>query len=153
MDLKTAYYIFQHKLIPQSFFEDKVKFVNALAEHKSKVLFDGLKGVLDHFKVENPYTEASFGVEVMQYSKEVIIIKVSFPEPEEVTHCYCAYMIFDQKCKKQMYFCVEKGRDNTFLCGWTPLNDHLNYGKCEPVDDDALNNSIVIYLDNFGLKK
>ena len=148
MNLKTADYYFQHKLIPQTFYEDKVKFVNALAAQNTKVVYSGLKGVLDHFKIENPYTEDMFGVDIMQYSKDVIIIKVSFPEPKEVTYCYCAYMIFDPKCKKQMYFCVEKGSEHSFLCGWSESGDHINYGACEPTDEDALSNSIAIYLDN-----
>ncbi len=151
MDLKGAYYYFQHKLIPQTFYEDKVKFVNALSAQGASILYSGLKEVLEHFKIENPYTLDMFGVEVMQYSKEVIIIKVSFPEPEDVQFCYCAYMIFDPKCKKQMYFCVEKGMEHSFLCGWTQGNDHINYGSCEPTDNDALSNSIAIYLDNFDL--
>ena len=148
MDLKTADYYFQHKLIPQTFFEDKVKFVNALAAQNTKVLYAGLKGVLEHFNIENPYTEDMFGVDIMQYSKNVLIIKVSFPEPEEVTYCYCAYMIFDPKCKKQMYFCVEKGAEKTFLCGWDARSDHINYGACEPTDEDALSQSINIYLES-----
>ena len=148
MDLKGAYYYFQHKLIPQTFFEDRVKFVNALAAQGSNVLYAGLKGVLDHFNIESPYTLDMFGVDVMQYSQDVLIIKVTFPEPDEVQLCYCAYMIFDPKCKKQMYFCAEKGAEHTFLCGWNKANEHINYGTCVPTDDDALSRSISIYLDN-----
>lgn len=146
MDLHKAYYYFQHRLIPQAFFGDKVDFVNTLAAGNRKMLFTWMDTFFDRAGVENPYTEDMFNSEIMQYDKKVYIIKITFPYPEEVPFCYCSYMLFDVNCKKQMYFCVEKGEKDDFLCGWDAKNDHLNYGKCDYKGGEALNRCLRIYL-------
>ena len=146
MDLHEAYYCFQHRLIPQTFFEDKVAFVNALAADNTKMLFSWMDSFFEHVGAENPYTEDMFGVDVMQYDQRVYIIKISFPKPEKKLSCYSGYMLFDKKCNKQMYFCVEKGEDDDFLCGWDSENRHYNYGKCDCRGREALNRCLRIYF-------
>ncbi len=44
--------------------------------------------------VSNPYTEDDFDVIASKVTEDILMLKVTFPEPEEEPLCYCSYFFF-----------------------------------------------------------
>ena len=133
MDRHGIRYIFEHRLLPKWFFEDKMQFVGLLL-HKKDILFNVISDMFEKEEVTNPYSLESFDVTAIKITDDVFMLRIGFPEPEEEPLCYCAYLFFDENFEKTSYFCIEKGneesREYPFVCSWTPDAMHYNHGNC-----------------------
>lgn len=144
-------YIFEHKMLPQWFFEDTTKFVGVLLNSKD-VLYNIINDIFEKENVENPYSEDDFKVEAAKLTDNVLFVKISFPKPEEEPLCYCSYLLFDEKFEKKRYFCIERGNELgeelPFVCGWTPDGTHVNYGHCGLGEEDGLIRCMQLYAND-----
>ena len=133
MDRHGVRYAFEHRLLPQWFYEDKEQFIGLLL-HDKTVLFNVLNDIFQKEGIENPYTEKDLDIEFSKVTDEVLMLKISFPEPEEEPLCYCSYLFFDEAFEKMSFFCIEKGnehgQDYPFVCSWSKDGVHSNYGNC-----------------------
>lgn len=126
-------YLFEHRLLPQWFFEEQAQLIGGLL-HDKEMLFRIINDIFQKEGVDNPYSEDDFDVEPARITEEVMMLKIIFPEPEEEPLCYCSYLFFDQEFSKTSYFCIEKGnalgQDAPYVCSWTKDGDHCNHGNC-----------------------
>ena len=155
MDRHGIRYIFEHRLLPQLFFEEKFQFVGALFQ-KKELLFDTISNIFRDEEVENPYTVDMFGVSMFQITEETAVVKISFPEPEEEPLCYCSYLLFDKAFEKISYFCIEKGGQedpkHPFVCAWTPDGAHRNFGICTFENYNDLMRCVDLHMkEKYGL--
>lgn len=133
MNLHSIRYMFEHRMLPQGFFEEKARFIGMLLQDKG-VLYRIINDIFEKEEVQNPYEEEQFGIEAAKITEDVMMLKIIFPEPEEEPLCYCSYMFFDKDFEKIRYFCIEKGngvgQPQPFVCSWDKDGTHLNHGNC-----------------------
>ena len=102
-NLHGVRYFFEHRLLPQWFFEEKEQFVGMIL-HDKKVLYEVIYNIFTDKKVENPYKEEDFDVKASKITDDVIMAKIIFPEPETEPLCYCSYIFFDEAFEKMSEF-------------------------------------------------
>lgn len=159
-DRHRVRYKFEHRILPQLFFEDKAQFIGIILNDKD-VLFRMIDEVFNDEKVPNPYSEDDFSIDAARITESVLMLKIIFPEPEEEPLCYCSYLFFDDKFEKLGYFCIEKGNEMSdfypFVCSWTPEGKrvkHVNYGNCTFEDHNDFLRCADIFMENeFGLTR
>ncbi|RKM56743.1 hypothetical protein D6856_14700 [Butyrivibrio sp. XB500-5] len=132
MDRHGVRYVFEHRVLPNWFYEDKEQFIGILINDKS-VLFRVINDIFEKEEVANPYSEDDFDVITAKVTEDVFMVKINFPEPEEEPLCYCSYLFFDKEFEKINYFCIEKGNEASdnypYVCSWGE-SGHSNYGNC-----------------------
>ena len=154
MTLYDVNYYYEHRLLPETFYADRGKFITTLASRGGNVLISGHNAVFEHFGAEFPYSPDMYDVVTMKYDEDTFLLKATLPEPEEPALCYFAYMMFNNSFSELMYFCLEKsediglGKPHPLLCGWTDDGKHLNFGPCE-TDEEAVNKCVSVYLKTF----
>ncbi len=153
MDRHSIRYIFEHRILPQEFFNNKMGFVGVLLDD-SNVLFDLISSIFEKEGVDNPYSKEDFGFSVSRIIDGVWMVRIGFPDPEEEPLCYCAYIFFDDKFEKLGYFCIEKGNAASdfapFVCEWTSDGMHLNHGNCSFDEHDDFLRCADIYMEKIG---
>lgn len=157
MDRHGIRYMFEHRLLPQWFFENKMEFVGLLL-HEKEILFNVISDIFVEENVDNPYSVDDFGVSVAKIAEDVLMLRIGFPDPEEEPLCYCAYMFFDENFEKVSYFCIEKGNSESegcpFVCSWTPDEVHYNYGNCSLENyNDFIRRSDIHMEREYGLTR
>lgn len=155
MDRHNVRHVFEHKVLPQWFFEDKQKFIG-LVFHDKSVLFRVINSIFEENDVKNPYTESDFDIDASRVTEDILMLKIIFPEPEEEPLCYCSYMFFDEKFEQASYFCIEKSdeyKNYPFVCGWTEQGVHINYGNCSSEEYNDFAKCIEIHLNRIGINQ
>ena len=142
-------YFFEHRLMPDGFYKEKEKFIMLLLEDK-EILFRIVDDLFNKQDFKNPYTTDQFDIGAAKLEDDVLILKVTFPEPEEEPLCYCSYMLFTTDFKKACYFCVEKGHGEgfPFVCSWSSDGVHHNYGQCSLEEHDYLKKCMEVFMEN-----
>lgn len=144
-------YVFEHRMLPQWFFEDTTKFVGVLLNNKD-VLYDIINDIFAKENVVNPYSKDDFNVEAAKLTDNVLFVKISFPKPEEEPLCYCSYLLFDEKFEKKRYYCIERGNESgedlPFICEWTSDGNHVNYGHCGLEEEGVLIRCMELYAND-----
>lgn len=150
MNLHQIRYTFEHKLLPQWFFEMKDKFAGMLL-HEEAILYKLIDDMFKNEGQENPYTPEQFRIEAAKPAEGIMMLKLIFPEPEDEPLCYCSYLFFDNDFEKTGYFCIEKGYDpdddSPFVCAWTPEGAHVNYGICSFEGQGDFFRCVDIYME------
>ena len=106
MDRHGIRYMYEHRLLPSWFFEDKAQFVGMLL-HDKAILFRIIQEMFDKEGLQNPYKEEDFDIEATKITDAVLMLKIVFPVPEEEPLCYSSYMFFDSEFEKTSYFCTD----------------------------------------------
>jgi len=153
MNLHDIRYTFEHRILPQWFFEGKSRFVGMLLNDKT-VLFRIIDDIFQKEEVKNPYTEDQFGIETAKITEDVMMLKIILPEPEDEPLCYCCYLFFDKEFEKPGFFSIERGNDIVsktnktipFVCSWTAEGGHNNHGNCSLEDNADFIKCTDIYM-------
>lgn len=145
-------YLFEHRLLPNWFFQDKDRFVGILLNDK-KILYGIIDDIFKKEEVENPYKEEDFSIEAGKITEDIIMVKIVFPEPEDEPLCYCSYLFFDINFEKTEYFCIERGNEHSeeypFVCGWTSDGSHCNFGNCTFEENGDFLRCLEIYMKKY----
>ena len=129
MDRHGVRYLFEHRLLPQFFFTETENFIGTLLSEKD-VLYRIIDSLFRKEDLENPYTAGQFSAEAAKITEQILMIKITFPEPEEAPLCYRTYLFFDTDFGKLGCYSVEKnsrssapgrGTDSTATTGTAPL--------------------------------
>lgn len=157
MDRHGVRYQFEHRILPQLFFEDKAQFIGIILNDKD-VLFRVIDEIFSGEEVTNPYSKDDFTIEAARIAESVMMLKIIFPEPEEEPLCYCSYLFFNEKFEKLGYYCIEKGNEEgefyPFVCSWTPEGEHVNHGNCTFEDYNDFFRCADIFMEKeFGLSR
>ena len=143
-----ARYMVEHRLIPELLYKEGIGFMGAIAE-EDNILNKILLEYLTKDGVENPYSDKAIKVKPFSI-KDILIAKITFPEPEEEPLCYESYAFYDTANDRAGYYCLEKGGaidDQPFLCGWSPDGVHLNYDNCSFDRGELMANMLRLFLD------
>lgn len=145
-------YAFEHQILPHLFYKDKEQFVGMVLQDKG-VLYEIISSIFDKEGVENPYVDEDFEVEPIRLSEDVLMLKITLPEPEEEPLCYSIIMIFDLDFKIIKFYCIEKGNEQgsfqPFVCAWTEDERHLNYGHCGLDDNSGITKCVEIFAEEY----
>ena len=143
-------YIFEHRLLPNWYFQDKDGFIFAMLD-KEDNLFNIAKSIYNQEKFPMPYNQNQYNVKAYKVIEDIHMVILTMPTPEEIPECYKMYLIFDDKFQRMNYFTVEKSLDNkTFLCGWDKNGNHHNYGELNTTDEDELFMCVVkLHMSEF----
>ncbi len=151
--------MFEHRLLPQWFFEETEKLVGLVLQNKG-ILYQIIDDIFAKEKVKNPYSASQFDMETAKLTDEVMMLKLTFPMPEEEPLCYCSYLFFNKGFEKLGFFCIEKGnalgnaKEEPFVCAWTQERSHVNYGTCTFENQNDFLRCADIYMEEeFGLKR
>ena len=136
MTLYEIMYALEHRLLPNLFYKDKMKFIAILLDHP-EVLNEFFDKMCQQEKIVNPYTKDDFQAEPYRVNDEIVMAKITFPEPIQEPLCYCVYLLFDLNFKQANYYCIERGTDENdlYVCSWDAKENHYNYGHCTWQDD------------------
>lgn len=160
MDLHGIRYMYEHRILPQWFFEGGQRFVEMLIRDKT-VLFRIIDDIFQKEGVKNPYTTEQFAVETAKITEEIAMVKILLPEPEEEPLCYCCYLFFDQGFEKPGFFSIEKGNNivnkneamEPFVCAWTAEGGHVNHGNCSLANHGDFIKCADLYMEReYGVK-
>lgn len=142
---------FEHHILPNGFYTDKLNFIGMFLLDKNG-LFYVLKGMLEEQGLECPYTEDQFKVEPLRLNEEISLFTLTFPEPEQGPLCYKSYLFFDEEFKRAMYFCIEKNENGVpSVCAWNQKGEHLEYMPCTFEDSDDFVKCATIYKSEFDI--
>jgi len=146
-------YQLEHVLLPKKFYYDKIDFVCSLLNDRA-YLFNMIDEMFKVLNLTNPYQISDFNVQELKLGEEVMVIKLTFPEPEEEPLCYCCYLFFDTGFKNSEYYLVEMGKifDNTepFICSWKPDGTYNKYGTCSLENGEDYAKCKEYYLAQYG---
>lgn len=152
MNRHDVRYAFEHRILPQWFFEEKSRFVGLFLSDKH-MLFRVINDIFKKEKIDNPYEDDNFKIEASRITEDIMMLIFTFPKPEEEPLCYCSYLFFDKEFEKLSYFCIEKGNpegDNyPFVCSWTSDGSHLNHGNCTFEDHNDLLRCAEIHMKRY----
>lgn len=161
MNAHEIRYMFEHRVLPQWFFEGKDRFVGMILNDKT-VLFRIIDDMFRKEEIKNPYTEEQFKTETAKIAEETMMIKIMLPDPEDVPLCYCCYLFFDKDFEKPGFFSIEKGNNIgsktsktiPFVCSWTADGSHNNYGNCSLENSQDFIKCADIYIEQeYGSKR
>lgn len=157
MNTHEIRYMFEHKLLPHWFFEDKAQFVGTILQNKA-MLYQIIDDIFQKENVENPYLTEQFDMEAAKIAEDVMMMKLIFPEPEDEPLCYCSYLFFDQAFEKLSYFCIEKGNSAggmaPFVCSWGPDGMHGNYGNCSLENQEDFYRCADLHMEReYGMRR
>ena len=140
MELHGIVYHYEHKLLSRLFFEDKELFVTAVLKDPS-FLFRVFDDLCQQVGIPNPYQEDQFCAKAAKITEQIMMLKISFPEPEDEPLCYTSYLFFDHSFEKISFYCIEKGGEHSdhmpFVCSWAADGTHRNHGNCTLEDKAA----------------
>ena len=144
--MKDVLYPFEHKLIPSAFYQKQDGFIKAVLSNK-ELLYQILNDMFVENEIENPYTPEDVSISVIKLPDTLFVLKITYPEPEEVPLCYCSYIFFTPEFNHLAYFCVEKGEGHAFLCHWTQEESHENFGEVDLDEQAQILQCLNIYLE------
>ena len=144
-------YMFEHKVIPDLFYQNGLGFIAAIVE-KNNILNKVFLEILSDNEIENIYGDEPIKVNLFKI-ENILVAKIVFPKPEEEPLCYEAYALFDTENDRAGYYCLEAGEDvdrEHFLCGWTREGVHTNYGKCSSNQEELILNILKLFVGYKG---
>lgn len=136
---------YEHKLLPQLFYTDKDRFIYVCTNSKT-ILYEMIDDIFVNHPLKNPYTPEQFSAQLGRLDENLLLLKLTFPEPEIEGECYCSYLFFDPEFTKPRYYCMEKEKkgDDPVICAWTPELKHIRHKKCKTSDE--LRECMLLYL-------
>lgn len=148
LSMHQIWYMFEHKLIPEMFFNEGIKFMKAIAD-EGNILNKLILEYMESEGISNQYGNNIIKVKPFSI-KDILVAKIIFPEPEEEPLCYEAYAFYDTVHDKSAYYCLEKGNlgETPFLCGWGPEGIHVNYELCSLDRGEMMANMLRLFLDD-----
>jgi len=152
MNTHEVRYFFEHRLLPNWFYENKEQFIGMVLSDKG-ILFRVISDIFKKEGVENPYTEDDFKTEAAKIADGIMMLKIKFPEPEDEPLCYSAFMFFDEKFESMDYFCIEKGNVlgemKPFVCSWGPDGSQNNHGNCTTEENDDFQRCADVFINKY----
>ena len=135
--LHDIQYYFQHKLLPNEFYNNAEQLLPFLREN-------GLYTMWHNFSTANGwddvYTPEYFTMTEYPRDDGLFLMLLTFPRPESDLLCSRIWLCQDPETGRAGIFTVEYDGfmgETWFLCGWTPKGSHKNYGGAWPMVDLA----------------
>ena len=147
-------YYFEHRLLPQDFFEYGETLIGYLRENGTYAIWEDLTQS-NGFDVI--YSGEEYGLAEYPQEDGTEVIMLTFPKPEDTPLCSHVYLCLNPETGAQGYYTVEYDNffgESWYLCCWTKDGNHLDYGVINPLPDpedpgyaDALNAEIATVLE------
>lgn len=126
-------YTFEHKLLPDMFYKEKVGLLNAILDKGGK-FFSDVYTVYAPVGEERTYTEDDFKIDAKccQYDENrrtLYFLIVTMPEPTVPTLCLRVYFCYEEKTGAVKYCTSEKSPfSGNAICSQTENGEHENLG-------------------------
>lgn len=123
-----ARYFFEHKMIPQLFYEDPESMMKSM---KDGGAFDLWKRFTEQNKIDLTYSAEDFDVREFPQEDGMEMVMISLPKPPDSPLCSRIYLCYIPETRTGGVYTVEYDNmfgDTWFLCGWTKDGTHQNYG-------------------------
>ena len=101
--LEDIRYFFEHGLLHQAYFENKLDLINEIKSGKGKYVYGIFKELCLENDIRVRYKEKDFKVDE--------ILRIVMPEPECESLCYEIDMMYQPQSDKYLYFILEKGEN------------------------------------------
>ena len=135
--LLKALYFFEHRLIPEYFFDEEINFVLTLSS-KPEILFKIFNDICEKEEIENNYSEDDFSCKLYKLDEdgEWFGMIIDLPHPVEMPLCYNIYLFLDVNSERKGCFTLEYHKSEKqeptekelgCLCSWTKEKAHRNY--------------------------
>ncbi len=131
-------YNLEHDMIPNSYYNAKSDFLNALLDKEGKFFSD-------IYLVYSPTTEIIYKEDdfkisqkrVMHDNKMLYFVIVTMPEPKYPTHCRRVYFCYEVESGIVRYYTSELSFDGSYMmCSWNKHHQHTNYGVAPKGDEE-----------------
>lgn len=133
-------YWLEHVHLPDSFFELKSRFINAIIYNEDsfqQIMFS----IAADMNAKVDFVKDDFSAEGCKLDEGEYAVVMYLPQPKEPTECLFVVCRFDEECTEQRYITAELGEEgDVFVCEWVN-GKHYNYGICDLEDalDTCLN--------------
>lgn len=123
-------YYFEHRLLPNWFYEKTEVLIERLEEGGEHFLYGGMSVLCEESGAVMKYTREQYKIYRCNIEKEYTMIRIEMPRPEGEPMCYEVYLVFSDDYQSKKYFTVEMGSSvqERFLCSWDQNQSHCNYG-------------------------
>ena len=156
MTMLQAFYLFEHKLMPRYFFEDKAVLFRVLTDDKENV-FKMFSDLLKDNDLSNPYTAEDFEVVFHVIDDKLLILQIKYPEPTETPLCYEQVMITNKEFTEMEFYCLEFHEDESHvpsICTWNVKGKDMMHGNCGCCTaDEFFMKASEMYMNKYYGKK
>lgn len=150
MDVNDVLFELEHRIIPNLFYEDPMGFIT-MARERADYLYETFGGMCSDKHIDNPYSIEQFNMESAIIDREVVVARLTFPEPGTGPLCYRIYLMADQEGKRPLCFTAEQGeeRDGGALqvCLSTANGEHIKCGRCGMEEGADLLRCLSVYRE------
>ena len=133
--LHDVRYYFEHRMLPQMFFDMPEAIILYLQEGKA---FDLWKSLTDNIGFPLTFTEDQFTVRGYLQEDGSTLLQLELPKPEDTPLCYRVYF-YRSAAGTDHYFTIEYDDffgEAAYLCAWTAEGNHLNFGTIDILDPE-----------------
>ena len=131
-------YYFEHRMLPQEFYEAPEKTMDSLLE---KGLYERWNRYTADSGFDSPYPAESFSVREIPRNGDVRILVLAMPKPEKTLLCYRIYLCLDPESGTAMYFTAEYDiyegffDESCLICGWKQDRTHQYFRETRIIPD------------------
>lgn len=147
-ELLQTRYNFEHILLVKLFYENAID-EDALRVSKGSILYGLFNEACKMNHIKNPYLESQYKAEKVNIAgSELRLWKISMPPAKDIPLCYRIYLVFDNDPNKMGYYTAERGESNKiFLCGWSRIGAHMNFGFAPKTPTGEIKKFVQIHTD------
>ena len=140
-----ARYQFEHRMMPQYFYDRPESVLNGIKEVGFYWLWES---VCTENGIDPTYPASDYVEHWYSCSDDTVIAQIELPKPDADTLCYRIYFVHNAETGVTGYYTVEYDGllgESAFLCGWTPELEHENYGGAALLDknDSAYEEQLI----------
>lgn len=134
-------YYFEHRLLPQVFYQDPEGTMESLPESG---LYDRWSRYTAESSFDVTYPEDAFSVREMMQDSGIRMLMLTMPQPESTLLCYRIYLCFDPETGTAAYYTAEYDiyegyyDEECLICGWKPdrIHQYFTETRILPDSDD-----------------
>lgn len=152
MEAEKYLYYYEHKLIPEMFYQENIDFFGVLAEDPG-ALFAIFNDACKGNRIQHTFTPDDFCVAGERMDDDYLCLTLTFPIPQRVPLCFEMYLFQKRDLSGKGCYTLErskniKGEDVLVLGGWGRKEDHLNFGSFPMEDADFCAKAFAIHKQN-----
>lgn len=128
-------YYYEHKLLPQLFYEIPEDVLVYMQDGKA---FDLWKSLTEDVNFPLTFTADQFILRDYPQEDGGTLLQLELPKPEDTALCFRVYF-YRNALGVNNYFTVEYDNyfgEAAYLCGWTAEGNHLNFGTTDILEPD-----------------
>lgn len=147
-DTEAVMLYLQHNLIPSLIAKYKLRFIYSLLNGENN-LYNVAKQLFEGYRIDIPYKEENFSVDVIGKVLDIKAFMISYPTPTIETGCFCSLVFFDIDFERVSFFSVQAppiGELEARLCS-IELKENLKKSIVDTTkEDDTFMKAIGLHM-------